>query len=331
MQACRKNGVNALRRTGLIHQRELQSSVSFYSILFVSKTFRVVNYQGFYKTSIPIWWLCFFYSWYRLENAVNSKEDFEQKKSGSVIAELGLTIQRNGEELISEATVYDGMLIPGTDILRLSVVAAWADTILGVLALKSILPNVPATVSLDVHLIKPIRGKQLIHSRSKAIKIGRTVSEYLIEFHDESGEALGYGHGLFMATPNPQYQLPAGDDWVFKGFAELRPGLTMPISERISCEQVAPGAASLPCSADIHNATKAINGGILAVAIEDAVLSAMSAEQSLSSMMISYQRSIRGGPAIAKAQLSGNLARVEVVDADKDALAALASVQLFPN
>lgn len=262
---------------------------------------------------------------------MDSKQDFEQKKSGSVIAELGLTIKRDGEDLVSEATVYDGMNIPGTDILRLSVVAAWADTILGVLALKSILPSVPATVSLDVHLNKPIRGKQIIYSRSSVIKIGRTISEYLIDFSDGSGEALGYGHGLFMATPNPEYQLPAGDDWVFKGFAEPKPGLSMPIAERISCEQKAPGIASLACSADIHNATRAINGGILTVAIEEAVLSTVSDEQSLSSMLISYQRSIRGGPAIAQARVTGHLARVEVIDASRDALAALASVQLFPS
>jgi len=255
-------------------------------------------------------------------------KELEREKSRGVISELGMIIRPDGDDLISHVTIFEGMKIPGTDILRLSVIAAWADTVLGVQAMKNILPSVPATVELDVHLIRPIIGKSSIVLRARAAKIGRTISEFIVDFNDESGAALGHGHALFMATPNPQYSLPPGD-WVFKGFATPSPGLTMPLAERIGCERKAPGVAALPWARDIQNATKAINGGLLAVPIEDAALSAAAAGQSLSSMTITYQRSIRTGPAIARAQIAECLGRVEVTDASNDKLAAFATVQLF--
>jgi len=259
---------------------------------------------------------------------VNTIDELQHEKSRSMISELGLIIQPDGDDLISHATVFDGMNIPGTDILRLSVVAAWADTVLGIQAMKSITPSVPATVTLDVHLIRPIIGKGTIVSRARVAKIGRTISEFVMDFNDESGVALGHGHALFMATPNPKYSLPPGD-WVFKGFAAPWPGLALPLAERIGCERAAPGVATLPWSRDIQNGTKAINGGILTVPIEEAALSAALPGQSLSSLTISYQRSIRTGPAIARAQIAESLGRVEVIDTSNNELAAFASVRLF--
>jgi len=265
---------------------------------------------------------------------VDILNELEREKSRSVISELGMIIRPDGDDLVSHVTIFEGMKIPGTDILRLSVIAAWADTVLGVQAMKSILPNVPATVELDVHLIRPIirEGRNDKNSsivlRARVAKIGRTISEFVVDFSDDSGAALGHGHALFMATPNPQYSLPPGD-WVFKGFAAPSPGLAVPLAERIGCERTAPGVATLPWAVHIQNATKAINGGLLTVPIEEAVLSAAAAGQSLSSMTITYQRSIRTGPAIARAQIAECLGRVEVTDASKNELAAFATVQLF--
>jgi acyl-coenzyme A thioesterase PaaI-like protein len=239
-----------------------------------------------------------------------------------------LIIERDGDDVVSRGTVFDGMNIPGTDTLRLSVVAAWADTVLGILAVKNIVPSVPATVQLDVHLVRPITGKKVLASRARSIKIGKTISEFVMDFSDESGVALGYGHALFMATPNPQFSLPAGD-WVFKGFAAPWPGLKLPLAERIGCERTAPGKAALPWSRDLQNATKAINGGLLTVLVEEAALSAVPVGRSLSSMTMTYQRSIRTGPAIAHAHIEESMGRVEVIDAAKNELAAFASVQFF--
>lgn len=255
--------------------------------------------------------------------------ELEREKSHSVISELGMIIRPEGDELVSQATIFEGMKIPGTDILRLSVIAAWADTVLGVQAMKYILPSVPATVELDVHLIRPILGKDSVVMRVRVAKIGRTISEFVVDFSDASGAALGHGHGLFMATPNPKFSLPPGD-WVFKGFAAPSTGLAMPLAQRIGCERNAPGMATLPWARDIQNATKAINGGLLTVPIEEAVLSAAAPGQSLSSLTITYQRSIRTGPAMAKAHVSECLGHVEVTDASNNELAAFASVRLFP-
>ncbi len=252
----------------------------------------------------------------------------QRRKPKGAIGELGLRIEREGEELVGRADIVDGMLLPGTDTLRLSVVAAWADTLLGLIAMPSVAPKVPTTVELDVHVSAPIRNCETVLLRGRCAKLGRTISFFTLDISDEQGRPLGHGHSQFMATPNPKYSLPSGD-WALEGFAQQQGTLTEPVARRVQCERREQGVASLPWAPDIQNATKAINGGILALAIEEAILSAAEPGQSLSSMLINYLRSVRTGPALARAQVMDCLGRVEVYDEANGSLAALATAQLF--
>jgi hypothetical protein len=53
----------------------------------------------------------------------------------------------------------------------------------------------------------------------------------------------------------------------------------------------------------VHNASRAINGGMLAVAVEEAALSADPQARWIESMHLRYLRSIRVGPAVARADV----------------------------
>ncbi len=88
--------------------------------------------------------------------------------------------------------------------------------------------------------------------------------------------------------------------------------------------------ASLPKARDVLNQTGAINGGILAVPIEEAVLSGEPEGASMSSLVIRYLRSVRQGPAVARATLEHDLGKVEVFDGnDEDRLAIVATTRVF--
>lgn len=249
-----------------------------------------------------------------------------------IFREFGLVLESDGDDLIGRANVVPTMLVPGSDVLRLSVLAVWADTIIGLLAMQAIAPRVPTTLELDVHVFAPIRQCDSMHMRARLIRSGRSVLVFTVDFSDASGRPLGFGTSMFMALPDPNISIPPGN-WALKRFARSSGELRQPLAERVRCERREPGVASLPWSPDTQNTARAINGGILAIAIEEAALSlaesTASGAQTLSSLVIRYLRSVRTGPAVATATLSDGLGQVEVIDASNAELCVAATVRLF--
>lgn len=263
-----------------------------------------------------------------------------------IFREFGLVLEADGDDLIGRANVVPTMLVPGSDVLRLSVLAVWADTIIGLLAMQCIAPRVPTTLELDVHVYAPIRQCKSISMRARLSRAGKSVLVFTVDFTDESGQPLGFGTSMFMALPDPNISIPPGN-WALKRFARSSGELRQPLAERVRCEQQAPGVVSLPWSPDIQNTARAINGGILAIAIEEAAISlatslstspastpstaATTGAQALSSLVIRYLRSVRTGPAIATATINSGLGQVEVIDASDDSLCVAATIRLFDS
>jgi acyl-coenzyme A thioesterase PaaI-like protein len=129
-----------------------------------------------------------------------------------------------------------------------------------------------------------------------------------------------------MAIPNPEFVAPAIDD-VLERFATPMGRLPEPIAERIGCERVAPGETVLPCTPIVHNGSKAINGGLLAVAVEEAALSAGPVATRIESLHLRFLRAVRVGPARVRADVHHGMARVEVVDEASGAVAAIATTR----
>ncbi len=263
------------------------------------------------------------------ENA-NNKPARKEKAPEGVFAEFGLVIETDGDDLLGAAPVVPGMNITGTDTLRMAVLVTWADTVFGLIAIRTIAPSIPVTLELDIHLFKPISGCDSIHMRGRLEKAGKSVLIFVIDFYADTGEHLGFGHSMFMASPNAELKIPGGD-WAIRRFARQHgPVLQQPLDERVGCERLAPGVASLPKARDVLNQTGAINGGILAVPIEEAVLSGEPAGASMSSLVIRYLRAVRQGPALARANLEHDLGKVEVFDGDdEDRLAIVATTRVF--
>jgi acyl-coenzyme A thioesterase PaaI-like protein len=261
-----------------------------------------------------------------------------------IFREFGLVLEADGDDLIGRADVVPTMLVPGSDVLRLSVLAIWADTIIGLLAMQAIAPRVPTTLELDVHVFAPVRQCKSVNMRARLTRSGKSVLVFTVDFSDGTGRPLGFGTSMFMALPDPNISIPPGN-WALKRFARSSGELRQPLAERVRCERQAPGVASLPWSPDTQNTARAINGGILAIAIEEAALSLASplaappvsppdtpptaAVQTLSSLVIRYLRSVRTGPAIARATATDGLGQVEVIDASNDALCVAATIRLF--
>src|SRR5262245_50113849 len=97
------------------------------------------------------------------------------KRPEGIFKEFGLVLEADGDDLIGRADVRPTMLVPGTDILRLSVLAIWADTIIGLIAIQAIAPRVPATLELDVHVFAPIRNCKTVCMRARTTRSGKSV------------------------------------------------------------------------------------------------------------------------------------------------------------
>jgi acyl-coenzyme A thioesterase PaaI-like protein len=243
-----------------------------------------------------------------------------------LLSELGFTSRLVGDELHGTGAIAPSMHVPGTALLRTSVLAIWADMVAGMLTMRVIAPRVPVTLELDVHLYRPAPAAGRLRAIGRLAKSGRSVTVIEVDFLDERGERFGFGGASFMAAPDASRTLPvrAGVDQ-----PPREPTLALPLADRAGCKREQPGTAVLPRTDDGRNGVGNVHGGLLALAAEEAVLSLVPG-QTLSSLGLRYLQPVPAGPAVATATISAGLGRVELRDAGRgDRLAATATARTF--
>lgn len=235
--------------------------------------------------------------------------------SGHVLLELGLGVEQRDDELHGSAPIVPELHVPGTEVLRASVLATWVDTIAGLLVAGVVAPRVPVTLELDVQLHAPPRDVGWVHLRGRLAKVGRTVVVPTVDITDEHGRPLGFGAASFMVAPDPDLRMPehTGLDGRPPGLARLR----RPLAERVGVEHRDAGVAALARSEEGLNASGTVNGGLLALVVEEAALS-LEPGATLVSLALRYLQPVRSGPAVAVAEVRGGLGRIEVRDAGAD-------------
>ena len=247
-----------------------------------------------------------------------------------IMLELGFDVAPSGDGMHGSGRVTPEMWSPGTTAVRTSILAAWVDVVCGHLAIGLFDPGVPVTLDLDVHLHRPPVGCDEVEMFAHVQKSGRSVSVLSVDITDGEGRALGFAHATFMVAPNPSLRMPTivRDEGLLQPHA---PALAVPFSERAGVVQSSPGVATVPMRPDALNASGTLNGGILALVIEDAVLS-LTPGSTLSSLSMRYAQPVRVGPAVAEAEDSHGLGRIVVRDVGRDnRLAVLATTRTFPS
>ena len=235
--------------------------------------------------------------------------------SGHVLTELGFGMQRAGDELHGSAPIVPEMHVPGTDVLRISVLATWVDMIAGLLAADVVGPRVPVTLELDVHVVAPPHALDRVHVRGRVATAGRPGVGPTVQLLDGEERPFGFGAGSFVVAPDPSLRMPeqTGLGGRPPGVARLR----QPLAERVGLQRLEGGEIALPRSDDGLNASNTVNGGLLALAVEEAAL-ARTPGETLGSLAMRYLQPVRVGPAVAVADVQGGLGRVEVRDAGAD-------------
>ena len=243
-----------------------------------------------------------------------------------ILSELGFAVSQADADLVGVASIIPEMCVPGLPRLRTSILAAWADHLSGLLAITVMAPLVPVTLELDVHLFAPAPGSGTVRCTAKALKAGRSVFMASVTFTSDDGDPIAVGGGSFMVAPDPSLRLPS--TLSLNGPPPFQ-SLRVPLAERAGCERPEPGVAVLPRSDDGLNSSNTVNGGLIALAAEEAALS-LAPGATLSSLSLRYLRPVRVGPAIATAQTRSGLGQIEVRDAgNENRLSVLATARYF--
>ena len=229
-----------------------------------------------------------------------------------IIAELGLhtTFEHGG--VTGRAEVVPEACVPGTDVLRTSVLATWADVVTGYAAGHAVEPRIPLTLDLEVQVLEPPRAGSTVVSKGTVTKLGRTVVVTETPFVDEAtGKLLAISFVTFVPSPNP--------DHVFEGGSFPESPFTVgrlrePLAERAGARVLEPGVVEMARRPDGLNATGAIQGGLVALAAEEAASSLADEPVLLHAFQLRYLRPFSIGPARAEAGGTADFSVVRLTD-----------------
>ncbi|HEY8524659.1 MAG TPA: hotdog fold domain-containing protein [Acidimicrobiales bacterium] len=228
-----------------------------------------------------------------------------------VIGELGLAVAADGDRVLGRAEVVPELCVPGTDALRTSVILTWADVLAGTVTGNAMVPRIPLTLDIEVRVARPAGPGTVVTADAAPVRAGRSVVVSECWFRDEAGgEPLALAVATFVPAPDPTHVFPDGFP-VPEG-----PGrpLAVPLAERLDCRVVEPGVAEMPRRRDALNAVGAIQGGLVAVALEEAAASLWPTPTPLESLTVRYLRPVTQGPARATATAAADVATVRLSD-----------------
>ena len=245
-----------------------------------------------------------------------------------IVGELGLQTYAAGETFRGRSDVLAEACVPGTEALRTSVLATWADIVTGYAAMLAVAPRIPLTLDLEIQVLEPARAGSVVTSEAEITKAGRSIVMTQTPFRDEaSGRLLAVAVVTFMASPNPDHEFEH-DNFEPPVWEER---LAVPLAERIGSRILEPGVAEVPRRPDGLNATGAIQGGIVAFAAEEAATSLVPEPALMEVFHLRYLRSFNVGPARAEATGDERLAQVRLTDAGTGKLGATATARLMKN
>jgi acyl-coenzyme A thioesterase PaaI-like protein len=233
----------------------------------------------------------------------------------SSIRAIAIATEPNGDSgLIATLVALPEVRIADSGLVRPSMLATLADVAAGTFANATTQPRICVTLDLDIHLTRDPVGRGFedgahITCRSSVAKSGRQITVMAVELFDGEGRNFGFGHGGFIASPNPAHEYPGG--FPLRMHNPVR--LSRPIEQQTGVRRLGGGRAVMPGHPRNGNATGAIQGGLVALAAEEAILD-LDPTAVISSLTIRYLHAFRGSNAVAAASIDNGVAMVAVSD-----------------
>ena len=229
------------------------------------------------------------------------------------IGDLGYSQRLLGDTMVGEIAITDELRIPGTELVRSSVLATLADVVTGVLATNLTVPRFALTLDLTVLGLAVTHGERLMMT-GRILKTGSTIIATEARFTEPRSERpVAYSYVTFMRAPK------ATD--VMGPVANSRPfgptNMRAPFADQLGARVIGPGVVELDRQPYVMQPTGTIQGGAVALLGELAAESLLGAP--VVDLDVRYLSTVRVGPARTSATpLDRSTARVEIRDVGND-------------
>lgn len=249
-----------------------------------------------------------------------------------LLRDLGFAGTGTREESINRITITDGLLGPIG--VRLGVLATLVDVSGAGIALSSVAPGWIATADLNVHLVQPV-FEGAVSAICRPLRVGARSVVVRADLTDEGGNLIAIGRMAFARIPGSATQAVV-EEAVSDGLTSFameggRP-LLEPLTERCGMESVGPGQLRFEKSEYVRNSFGTVNGGVLALAADEAAVSAAGGG-SATDLQIHYLEQIGDGPVGVTAEVIrgdkfGAQCTVRIEDRSTGRLAAISDVRV---
>lgn len=239
--------------------------------------------------------------------------------------EFTCALSEDGSVMDGELHGADVVRAEGSDRVRPSVLATIADVMAGIQANHIIGGRLPLTVDIDVRTTAP--AGEWIGVASRILKVGRSTVAAEVRFDDlGTGKEVALSFLTFMPSPRPQDVAPS-----VTTAATTRGSMSRPFPEHVGARLVGPGVVEIDHRPFVTQASRTVQGGIVALLGEYAAESLTG--RPVVDLDTRYLAAVRVGPARATAlDLGAGQVRVEVRDSGNEGrLAARCLARVTPE
>jgi acyl-coenzyme A thioesterase PaaI-like protein len=230
------------------------------------------------------------------------------------IGDLGFSQRFDGDTMRGEIEITDELRVPGTELVRSSVLATLADVVTGVPATRHTHPRFALTLDLTVQGLAAAHGDRL-EMVGRVLKAGTSIVATEASFTEPgSGQLVAYSYVTFVRAPRPQDVSPV----LSTEPRHFGPNnFTRPFAEQLGAKVLSPGVVHMERDPYVQQPTGTIQGGAVALMGELAAESLLGAP--VVDLDVRYLSAVRVGPARTSAvALDASTARVEIRDAGND-------------
>jgi acyl-coenzyme A thioesterase PaaI-like protein len=221
----------------------------------------------------------------------------------------------DGDIAFTEDGTTTGRLRPAgsqrtpTGAVPMGLVANFADLLAGWASLRRAAPDRVATADMTISLL-PMARPEHLDGEVSVVRKGRSTMVSEVTIRDDRGVTVGLATATFTVLPQPPHVsppsvLPPGRHALTRDRRE--PMGSFSASSGVVVD--GPGRTSVAIAPRVHNALRALNGGVIAALVDDAVASAGSAALGrpclTADLDIAYLSLGRVGPARAIATVLG--------------------------
>lgn len=234
------------------------------------------------------------------------------------IADLGYDIVLDGHDSRGVLEITDELRVPGSSLVRISVLATLADVLTGIPASRAIEPSLALTVDL---VMRSYRGTDAdrLEMTGSILKLGSRVIVTEAAFREPgSDETVASCTLSFAASLRPQDTFRGGPPRA----PEHRARMTRPFADQVGARLLAPGVVEVDRYPYVMQPAGTIQGGIVALLGELAGESVLGAP--VTALEVRYLSTVRVGPArTTTRRLGPTTARTEVHDVGAGRMTAL--------